>query len=618
MSTVVSAASHKHRRDDDLWQSAHKKWKNDPDSKYDKFQKAIRAESESKGISSSGHLSSHRGMQDLLKFINNEASAMKPHNGTYDKVVQAILKTKDIVSTGAAASPPAAIAVAGIFMVFSIQQTYRREEEAACAVVARIANIIARRAPEENECYKKIGDKKAISELREQLYFSYQSLYFALLSAISRIVCWLRKPKGQRFLDSTLGRADWAAEEQNLRDLNTECTDILEDIHRNNANPAGKESPWVGGRNRLHQSAAMGDYSRVQGLIEDYAFDPNETTKKGWSALGLAAESGELKTCQILLAYKRIDVESQNNRGRTALHIAAMKDRGAVVQELIKKGKAKLNVQDKDGKTPLHLAAEAGRLNIVKILCKFSSIQLDLTDKQGRTALHLAALKQKAAVTRLLAEKGAAVDHQDDKGHTAFLDAAEAAKPELVKILHEHGADVNQQTSKHKWSALHFSAKSDNSKCVKALSAMPGIDLNKKNDEGLTPLHLAVLRSRTRNAVALVDKGAKIDTRDKAKRTPFLDAAKLGNLEVVKKLRGKGADVNQVSGARKWSALHEAAGSDYIDIAKYLVSEGINLDLRVGGGPRKGMTAKEVAENRKSKDVLEFLALCEEERTVRE
>jgi ankyrin repeat protein len=70
----------------------------------------------------------------------------------------------------------------------------------------------------------------------------------------------------------------------------------------------------------------------------------------------------------------------------------------------------------------------------------------------------------------------------------------------------------------------------------------------------------------------LCDKGATVDTRDKKKRTPFLDAAGRRNLNIGKTLKGNGADSNQVSGKNKWSALHEAADRNRVDVGRQLVN----------------------------------------------
>lgn len=319
-----------------------------------------------------------------------------------------------------------------------------------------------------------------------------------------------------------------------------------------------------------------------------------------------AAEGGHLNICRSLLNLKELDVEIRNHRGRTALHIAALKDRADIIRVLLSE-KAKVNAKDKDGKTPLHLAAQAGRRDAVKALAKSSAIDLELPDKEGRSAFHLASLKGKHASLKVLAEKGANVDAKDGKQRTAFLDAASAADVELLKVLQSCGADVNQRTALHKWSALHYCVSRDNLKCLHAVLEFPGINLDVLNSSERTPLHEAVLKSRGAFVQALADKGAKVDTRDGKKRSPFLDAAKAGRPRMLRTLRGRGADVDQVSGRNGWSALHEAANGNHVKVVEYLVSEGIDVGLKVKGGTRKGMTAKEIAEARESKDVLEFL-----------
>lgn len=615
MSTVVSKAtnaSSSRQHDDHLWRSAYRKLKHDPDGKkvLEKFQKAVQKESAENGIALD-HLGSKGGRQKLIKLINMQASALESHHGTYDKVVQTILKTKDVVSTGAAASPPAAIAVAGIFMVFTIHQEYLKGEQAMFDCVILIARIIGRRAVEHGECHGKPLESKELKELRQQLQISYLELYFKLLSSIAKLVYKLSIPSFQRKLDTLVGWTDWVAEKASLQEAERECIDDLDAIDRYKSNPAAQPSPyWRKGRNKLHQNAAIGIEGRVAELVETNSFDPNEKTTNGETALSLAAEGGHLKCCQILLEVRGIDKESQNDRGRTALHTAALKDRVAIVRALIRKG-ANVNVEDNDRRTPLHLAAEAGRFKAVEVLCGAKDIKLDLSDLQGRTALHLAALKRKRAVVKLLSQMGASIDRKDSKKRTAFLDAAEVGNVKLVKTLHECGAAVNQTTATHKWSALHICASSGHSRCLGALLALPNVDINMRNTKERTPLHEAVLGGRTSMVKALCDAGATADTRDKKKRTPFLDAANAGDPDMVTKLHEKGADINQVSGVNKWSALHEAAKRNKIEMVRYLVNEGINTGLTIKGGTKKGMTARQVAEECKSRHVLEFLRLWE-------
>jgi ankyrin repeat protein len=583
--------------------------KHDPDGKkiLVKFQKIVREKSNETG-NPIGHLSSTEGRLKLLRLINAKAQTVQAQNGTSNKLLQAAMKAKDIVSTGAAASPPATIAVAGLFVALSIKQTYDGETKAMIECAELIAKIICRRAVEDNQIRSASpSEPNQLKELRQQLHFSYLDLYFRLLSTIAKLV-YKFDSRVRRLFDNMIGWTDWGAEKKSLEDAERECDEDLKVIHRYITNPAGQPSLYARkGRNQLHMAAQRGYDTVVFDLLRTNAFDLNAKTGHGWTALGLAAEEGHIKCCMNLLDMSSIEKDSKNRNGHTALHIATRKDRVDVVGLLIKEGVG-VNISDNDGRTALHLAAEFGRLNTLKVLRNTKGIKLDAQDSEGRTALHLATLKKNAPVVKALVEKGAKVDNKNKTKRTAFLDAAEAGSAELVKILQEHGADVNQVTANNQWSALHICASGGHQKCLKSLLSFPDININPKNSAERTPLHEASLKSRPFIIKALCDKGAKVDVRDKKKRTAFLDAAKVGNVECVKRLREAGANINQVTGVHKWSALHEAARGNKVSVAKYLVGEGIKKDMKVKGPEKlKDMTARQLAELSRNSKVLEVL-----------
>lgn len=612
MSSVVSATTNgtkkKRHREDNLWGAAYTRMKKDPDGSkiLTKYQKVVGEHLKETGRPLA-KLGSTEGRLKLVKYINVKAQTLQPHNSTCNKVVRAVLKTKDVVSTGAAASPPAAIAVAGLFVALSMGQNYLSESKAMLECTEVVAKIMGRRAVEESEILPKSPlEAKELKELREQLRCSYVDLYFKLLSVIAKLVYKLDS-RLSWWADNLVGWSDWASERKSLDDLERECERDLKAIHHYITSPSGQPSPYTRkDRNLLHVNASRGYDVRVAELLEGHAFDVNAKTAQQWTALSLAAEGGHINCCRNILDVRNVEINSQNKSGHTALHIAARKDRVEVVRLLLKKG-ASLKTKDTNGQTALHLAADSGRHKVVDVLRKANGIELNAQDNEGRTALHLATLKKKVQVVRALAENRAKIDTKDKKNRTAFLDAAETGNSEIIKILQEHGAQINQVTARNQWSALHICASSGRLRCLNLLLSFQGIELDLENSGKRTPLHLATLQSKTSVVKALCDKGAKVDTRDTKGRTPFLVAAKSGNLEIVKKLKEKGADINQVTGQNKWSALHDAAAGDKVEVVKYLVSEGIKTDLKVQGGSKKGKTAREIAESMKLSAVLEVL-----------
>ena len=166
--------------------------------------------------------------------------------------------------------------------------------------------------------------------------------------------------------------------------------------------------------------------------------------------------------------------------------------------------------------------------------------------------------------------------------------------------------DVNAKT-RDGWTALSLAAECGYFRVVRILAGVRGVDLNSQNKDGRTALHVATLKNRRATVKLLTEKGAKVDVKDGIGRTAFLDAAKDGFTDIVKTLKEKGADINQVTAKNGWNALHMAAWNNRPDTTKYLVSVGIKQDMKVKSGMGAGLTAREMAEKHKYSEVLEFL-----------
>uniref|UniRef100_A0A8C8SRA9 Ankyrin repeat domain 12 n=1 Tax=Pelusios castaneus TaxID=367368 RepID=A0A8C8SRA9_9SAUR len=99
--------------------------------------------------------------------------------------------------------------------------------------------------------------------------------------------------------------------------------------------------------------------------------------------------------------------------------------------------------------------------------------------------------------------------------------------------------------------------------------------VNKRNERGETPLHMAAIRGDVKQVKELISLGANVNVKDFAGWTPLHEACNVGYYEVAKVLIAAGADVN-TQGLDDDTPLHDSASSGHRDIVKLLLRHGGN------------------------------------------
>eukprot|EP00803_Ostreobium_quekettii_P007331 evm.model.scf_1535.3 EVM.evm.TU.scf_1535.3 scf_1535:22230-35004(+) len=303
------------------------------------------------------------------------------------------------------------------------------------------------------------------------------------------------------------------------------------------------------GTTALHIAAAKGAAHVIPDLVTAGA-DKDARTCKGWSPLHAAAQTGSAATIRELLSFGA-DTEARTSGHRaTALHVAALRGNLEAVEVLAGEGKADVHSRQSDALTPLLLAAFCGHGKVVRALVAAGAV-MDARDAQNKAALHMAALAGHVRVAEELLQLGADVDVQADNGSTPLLLAAQEGHHKMVECLADADANVDH--------------------C---------------NIAGLTPLHAAVTRARRKAVDALIDKGADVNAHTCASPSmPLLHvAARLGHVGMVDSLLRRGAVLESLSEERGQTALHAAASEGHLEVARLLVAQGLDVDVRSGIG----------------------------------
>nr|XP_025870038.1 B-cell lymphoma 3 protein [Vulpes vulpes] len=164
---------------------------------------------------------------------------------------------------------------------------------------------------------------------------------------------------------------------------------------------------------------------------------------------------------------------------------------------------------DEDGDTPLHIAVVQGNLPAVHRLVNLfqhGGRELDIYNNLRQTPLHLAVITTLPSMVRLLVMAGASPMALDRHGQTAAHLACEHRSPTCLRALLD--------------------------------SAAPGtVDLEARNYDGLTALHVAVNMQCPEAVLLLLERGADIDAVDiKSGRSPLIHAVENNSLSMVQLL----------------------------------------------------------------------------------
>jgi ankyrin repeat protein len=189
--------------------------------------------------------------------------------------------------------------------------------------------------------------------------------------------------------------------------------------------------------------------------------------------------------------------------------------------------------------TPLMYAAQNGLFHTVKFLIEHGA-NVKAKNDHNMEVLHFAVEKGGVGLIKLLIEKGANINPVSKDNDTPLLRALHMRKgldytenKALFAELLKHGADINARNA-NQGTPIHIAVIHycfDISKDF----IIEGAEVNLQNNEGNTPLHFAVGLSLEKVKL-LLQRGADPTIKNKAGFTPLFLAAKSGHKDIFEEL----------------------------------------------------------------------------------
>lgn len=392
------------------------------------------------------------------------------------------------------------------------------------------------------------------------------------------------------------------------------------------------------GRTPLFDAATGGIPEIAEALLAAGA-DPNVQDLDGGTAISMLAGPRHIDSVGVTDDGKRvirwIDLVHGRERIRDMLvpligpeiltiHDLAFLGNTGRLDAIMSDGPDLLETKDKDGFRALQYAVFHGHTDMVRMLLSRGA-DTGSTEEDDDAPIFLAARQGHLEAARLLVEYGADVCAVDDRYATPLHEAASRGHADLVRFLLKKGADPSAVDSDHS-SPLHYAKEPD---CIRYL-ILAGADVNARGFDGQPPLAGQTVEAALMLLSAGADPLAEDDNGDTPidlairwgdddlarllvdrigiGSVPIFALAAMGALdELRRRISFDSGLLHAVQDRRSGATLlHLAAEMGQVDVARYLLEQGIDPDVR----DEDGTPPLHMAAESSSSGVAELLIAC--------
>jgi len=296
-----------------------------------------------------------------------------------------------------------------------------------------------------------------------------------------------------------------------------------------------------------------------------------------------------------------VDINAADPDGRTPLFYAVERKDAELVSFFLSHG-ANPNVIDNTGQTPLGLCIKNNDPKVAGVLAsKGADIHKPIPFAENTTAAILALETNPAIFTALL--NPVTINSTDIAGktilHKAVMVGNMNAVTEILASSSSSTALINKKDNDNK-NSLDYALERADSRTHIAIAehlilaggycdnpvftyfgpAVRSANYNIRRNEGLAPIHYAVMDNHTGIVVFLLEKNIDLNLKTTSGATALHEAVRVGNLDIISMLVNSGADVNAADAGGN-TPLHVGIPPEaYMSVVALLVSRGADVNLR--------------------------------------
>jgi ankyrin repeat protein len=265
----------------------------------------------------------------------------------------------------------------------------------------------------------------------------------------------------------------------------------------------------------------------------------------------IVASIMNVKDADTDLLYQLLAKQDIPSSDRSLLSWASENGYEALIRFLLVKIGTNPNTKDSGGRTPLSRAAENGRDAAVRLLLGNQIIPINEKDLKQTTE------KENEF---LLMQKGADPNFKDNDNQTPLCWALKNRHQAIVELL----APIDD-------TALFALIQERNQGTIELL-ARADYNLDRRNNEGRTPLHIAILSGHLDIAKTLLSHGANTDIQDNDYLTPLLLALQRKNDNLIQELLKFKADMTGIM-IEDWRYAYSKSSADIVLLSETAARE---------------------------------------------